>query len=76
MLKHRDMKAEERERMRDKAREWYWGNIEHVDQLLVSTRTSYAPTGSDILNPALWKAPHWKWFMETYKMGDPNVYTK
>lgn len=73
MLKIRDMTAAERTDMMTKARTWYWNHIDHVDKLLQTT-TSYAPSGSDIFRPELWKAAHWKWFFHEYKMGDSDAY--
>lgn len=74
MIEVWDLHAPSLGTMIDKAREFYWGHIEHVDRLLGDADAEYAPSGSDIFHPELWKPAHWKWFLKEHKMGDPNVY--
>lgn len=47
-----------------KAGLWYKDHKAYVDRLLKSTHNLYPPTGSDLYEPALWKAAHWAWFLE------------
>jgi hypothetical protein len=51
----------------DKGLLWFNDHREHVNRLLRKAEVAYEPTGSDVLNPALWKAEHWKWFFQQLK---------
>lgn len=47
----------------------------HVNNLVIDSGPSVAvaPSGSDLFNPELWKAIHWRWFLngrnEGFKVG-------
>lgn len=52
-----------------KAREWYFQHTRHVDRIVFYENNfheyvSYPPSGSDAINPSLWRVPHWNWFFE------------
>jgi|GEM_PF-2098420 len=48
-----------------KASIWYSLHKDHVDKLVSNAKTGYPPTDSlDIKNPNLWKAGHWKWYLD------------
>ena len=55
------MKQEDKE----KALAWYKDHKEHVDKLIVSCNGGYKPSSEDIIEPALWKPSHWKWFLNS-----------
>ena len=46
---------------------WYERNKAHVDSLILESKESVAPSGSDLFRPELWKAIHWRWFLELNK---------
>ena len=50
-----------------RAIEYFNEHEKHVSSLMKYERHSYEPTGSDKLNPALWKAAHWHWFFSELK---------
>ncbi len=37
---------------------------DHVIRITSRCGESYAPSGSDLINPQLWKAAHWNYWME------------
>lgn len=48
-----------------RAAQWYQDHKTHVDELVKTVSIAYPPTDNeDKANPALWKAAHWKWFLE------------
>ena len=52
----------------EKADMWYCLHKNHVNKLFNSTKTEYPPTElEDIKNPNLWKAEHWRWFLNNYR---------
>ena len=52
----------------EKADMWYCLHKNHVNKLFNSTKTEYPPTElEDIKNPNLWKAAHWRWFLNNYR---------
>ena len=52
----------------EKAYMWYCLHKNHVNKLFNSTKTEYPPTElEDIKNPNLWKAEHWRWFVNNYR---------
>ena len=52
----------------DKADMWYCLHKNHVNKLFNSTKIEYPPTElEDIKNPNLWKAEHWRWFLNNYR---------
>lgn len=61
------------EMMKSNARKWYWDHIEHVDGIMAATKEAYAPSGSDIMRPELWKGAHWRWFKNTHKLEVKNA---
>jgi hypothetical protein len=53
-----------------KAFDFYEAHRDHVKKLVLTATTAYAPTLSQDKNdPRLWRAPHWKWFLN-------NIYIK
>ena len=51
----------------EKADMWYRLHKNHVNKLFNSAKTEYPPTElEDIKNPNLWKAEHWRWFLNNY----------
>lgn len=61
----------------DAARGWKWyrQHEAHVHKLAKEEishfgSNAYEPTGSDATRPELWRAPHWRWFLENhYRLG-------
>ena len=52
----------------EKADMWYCLHKNHVNKLFNSAKTEYPPTElEDIKNPNLWKAEHWRWFLNNYR---------
>lgn len=52
----------------EKADMWYCLHKNQVNKLFNSTKTEYPPTElEDIKNPNLWKAEHWRWFLNNYR---------
>lgn len=52
-----------------KAAIFYAKHMAHVKDLIKQDIPSYPPTTAvDKNNPAIWKANHWKWFLDTYKL--------
>jgi UDP-N-acetyl-D-mannosaminuronic acid transferase (WecB/TagA/CpsF family) len=45
---------------------WYAKHEEHVDKLMKGVRNQFPVSGSDIRQPALWKAEGWVWFFQTF----------
>lgn len=43
---------------------YYKVHSDHVLRLMNGAEVRIEPTGSDRINPALWKGIHWKWFFE------------
>jgi hypothetical protein len=53
-----------------KAAVWYGKNKAHVDKLVQQDIPAYPPTNRyDKLDPAVWKANHWKWYLNTFKLS-------
>jgi hypothetical protein len=52
---------------RDKAQKWLNDHHNHVvDRLLKADNGAIVePSGSDAIRPELWKACHWRWFLQT-----------
>lgn len=51
---------------RDRARVWRDEHTDHVQHLLNSRdgdSLAYPPSGSNMLHPELWRAPHWRWLV-------------
>jgi hypothetical protein len=52
---------------------WFAKHEHHVRKLLDTFECpAVPPSGSDRLNPALWKNIHWRWYMfyrDTYKLS-------
>lgn len=46
-----------------KALAWYAEHKSHVDDLVKETQYIYGPSDEDAGSPELWKAAHWKWFL-------------
>ena len=57
-----DLTDAERTEMLTAATAWQTEHREHVKRLIKEAETSYAPSGSDMFHPELWKSAHWKWF--------------
>jgi hypothetical protein len=52
----------------DNADMWYCLHKNHVNKLFNSAKNEYPPTElEDIKNPNLWKAEHWRWFLNNYR---------
>lgn len=63
MKKWQDLNKEEKEFCSKSAIDWYQKHKHHVDQLTRKYNDAgYAPSGSDMFNPELFKPAHWKWF--------------
>ena len=47
---------------------WYCLHKNHVNKLYYLADKSFPPTlTEDKNNPALWKAAHWKWYLDNYR---------
>lgn len=47
-----------------KAQAWYRDHQPHVERVIKEGESAYPPSGSDRINPQLWKSGHWRWFKE------------
>jgi hypothetical protein len=51
-----------------RADEWYIDHHEHIGRLVDEDRRgmqpSYEPSAEDAPRPELWKAAHWRWFLD------------
>jgi hypothetical protein len=50
------------------AAQWYRQHVYHVERVINSANTTqgtYPPTGSLVIQPSLWRAPHWRWFFDS-----------
>ena len=67
---------EEKEQVYSIGIKWYSDHIEHVDAMVTQVdlkfKFSYAPSGSDIFHPELWKLPHWRYFLYEYRKRVEN----
>jgi hypothetical protein len=45
-------------------KQWLVEHLFHVQDMIRKAKFSYPPSGSDCFYPELWKAEHWKWFLE------------
>lgn len=60
-----EFSLEEQEKAGKNAAAWKLAHATHVETLVNSRdRTSYPPSGSDVFRPELWKAAHWRWFID------------
>ena len=51
-----------------RATHWYLEHCTHVDKLIKTTDKAYPPSNNeDARDPRLWKAEHWKWFVNDMK---------
>ena len=46
----------------NRASNWRRDHADHVKRLINDEGAPIHPSGSDVLQPALWKGIHWKWF--------------
>lgn len=47
---------------------WYCVHKNHVNKLYHLAESSFPPTlNEDKNNPALWKAGHWKWYLDNHR---------
>lgn len=44
---------------------WRQDHLCHVSKLLTHPGMTYAPSGSDVFRPELWRSPHWRWLKES-----------
>ena len=52
----------------ERADMWYCLHKNHVNKLYHLADNSFPPTlTEDKNNPALWKAGHWKWYLDNYR---------
>jgi len=52
----------------EKADMWYCLHKNHVNKLYHLAENSLPPTlNEDKNNPSLWKAGHWKWYLDNYR---------
>lgn len=52
----------------ERADMWYCLHKNHVNKLYHLAENSFPPTlNEDKNNPALWKAGHWKWYLDNYR---------
>lgn len=52
----------------ERADMWYCLHKNHVNKLYHLADNSFPPTLiEDKNNPALWKAGHWKWYLDNYR---------
>lgn len=51
----------------DRAQDFYDNHKEHVTRLMLETNVAFDVSGSDKLDPRLWKAGHWLWFINWKK---------
>lgn len=49
------------ERDKELARAWKAKHQAHVLRLMKADQFAYAPSGSDVIHPELWKGAHWNW---------------
>jgi hypothetical protein len=53
----------------DKAAIFYAKHTDYVNKLIQQDVPAYPPTNRyDKLEPAVWKANHWKWYIHTFKL--------
>lgn len=64
MKNYQDLTSEERSEIQSKADAYYSAHTQHVDRLINYTEYSYAPSGSDMFRPELWKEAHWRWYFK------------
>lgn len=64
MQQVQDLTRQERDRLKNKALDWYNTHEKHVTELIRSGDNDYPPSGSDMLKPELWKPAHWRWFFK------------
>lgn len=62
MRKFIQLSQEDKNEIVSKAQEYRVDHRKHVDDLISDASGWYAPNGSDLLRPELWKPAHWKWF--------------
>lgn len=56
----------DRDVQEERAEAFYAAHRAHVDRLMAGAESqgqAYAPSGSDVFRPDLWKAPHWRWYL-------------
>ncbi len=47
---------------------WYCVHKNHVNKLYHLAESSFPPTlNKEKNNPAIWKAGHWKWYLDNYR---------
>lgn len=63
MKQFEDLSGEESAEVLGKAAIWYAEHQGHVNRLIKGESMAYAPSGSDLLHPELWKAAHWRWLI-------------
>ncbi len=52
----------------ERADMWYCLHKNHVNKLYHLAEKSFAPTlNEDKNNPSLWRAGHWKWYLDNYR---------
>jgi hypothetical protein len=52
----------------ERADMWYCLHKNYVNKLYHLAENSFPPTlNEDKNNPALWKAGHWKWYLDNYR---------
>ena len=64
MLDYKDTTEEQKREIYDKAFTWRHDHADHVANLIKEKGPSVAPSGSDMFRPELWKAIHWRWFLD------------
>lgn len=65
MIEYFQLTILEKQEVIDKAEKYRTEHSSHVRGLISYANYSYAPSGSDVFRPELWKPAHWKWFKET-----------
>jgi hypothetical protein len=59
---YEDLSHEEKTKISINALDWYKKHTDHVKKVMKENEKAYAPSGSDMFRPELWKSGHWNWF--------------
>jgi hypothetical protein len=58
-----------KQKYKERALEWYKNHTDHVMEMLKTTDCYYQPTeAEDLIDPSIWMAEHWKWFVMEYEL--------
>ena len=73
MKEWKTLTRQETKEVVDRANVWLSKHSAFVKCLASMDDYAYAPSGSDLWHPELWKSGHWNWFLDMAKHNDPML---